>query len=193
MWQSAGSGAFLALISVFGLTWLATRFGAARKAAAGLAEARRGRSAAQVAANVGVAAIAVAFGGVLGVIAGVAALAEAAADTASSEVGQAAADRARLLPTFAVVPAGTDGAVSLPGTVAGIAAAAGVAGVALAAALMSARVAAYAAIAGVLGMLFDSLLGATLERRRWLNNNAVNTLSTAFAAGIAVTATLWAP
>ncbi len=26
---------------------------------------------------------------------------------------------------------------------------------------------------GVFGLLFDSLLGATLERARWLNNDAV--------------------
>ncbi len=31
-------------------------------------------------------------------------------------------------------------------------------------------------------MFFDSLLGATLERRGWLNNDAVNFLSTASAA-----------
>jgi len=35
---------------------------------------------------------------------------------------------------------------------------------------------------GVFGLLFDSLLGATLERRGWLNNDAVNFLSTASAA-----------
>jgi uncharacterized membrane protein len=34
----------------------------------------------------------------------------------------------------------------------------------------------------VFGLLFDSLLGATLERRGWLNNDAVNFLSTASAA-----------
>jgi uncharacterized membrane protein len=35
---------------------------------------------------------------------------------------------------------------------------------------------------GVLGLFVDSLLGATLERRGWLNNDAVNFLSTASAA-----------
>jgi uncharacterized protein (TIGR00297 family) len=193
LWQSAGSGAFLALISLFALTWFATRFGYARKLAAGVAEPRRGRSAVQVVANVGVAAVAAAFGGVPGAIACVAALAEAAADTVSSEVGQATSNRARLIPSFAIVPAGTDGAVSLAGTLAGIAAAAAVAGIALAAAMISARVALWATVAGVLGMLFDSLLGATLERRGWLNNDAVNALSTAFAAVIAVAGTLWRP
>jgi uncharacterized membrane protein len=36
------------------------------------------------------------------------------------------------------------------------------------------------------GFFFDSLLGATLERRGWLNNDAVNFLSTASAAAFAV-------
>jgi uncharacterized membrane protein len=35
---------------------------------------------------------------------------------------------------------------------------------------------------GVFGLFFDSLLGATLERRGWINNDAVNFLSTASAA-----------
>jgi uncharacterized membrane protein len=39
---------------------------------------------------------------------------------------------------------------------------------------------------GVFGLFFDSLLGATLERRDWLNNDAVNFLSTASAAVFAL-------
>ena len=39
--------------------------------------------------------------------------------------------------------------------------------------------------AAVAGMLFDSLLGALLERRNLLNNDAVNFLSTVFAAALA--------
>lgn len=38
----------------------------------------------------------------------------------------------------------------------------------------------------VFGLFFDSLLGATVERAGWLNNDAVNFLSTASAAGFAV-------
>jgi uncharacterized membrane protein len=39
---------------------------------------------------------------------------------------------------------------------------------------------------GTFGLFFDSLLGATLERHGWLNNDAVNFLSTASAAGFAL-------
>lgn len=41
-------------------------------------------------------------------------------------------------------------------------------------------------VAGVFGLFFDSLLGATLERRGWINNDTVNFLSTASAAGFAL-------
>jgi uncharacterized membrane protein len=39
--------------------------------------------------------------------------------------------------------------------------------------------------AGVAGMIFDSFLGATLERKHWLGNNAVNFASTIVAAALA--------
>jgi uncharacterized membrane protein len=40
------------------------------------------------------------------------------------------------------------------------------------------------ALAGFVGMLFDSLLGATLQRPGRLGNDAVNFLSTVFAAAV---------
>jgi len=39
---------------------------------------------------------------------------------------------------------------------------------------------------GVFGLFFDSLLGATFEKIGWLNNDAVNFLSTAAAAIVAI-------
>ncbi len=42
--------------------------------------------------------------------------------------------------------------------------------------------------AGCAGLLFDSALGATIERRGWVGNDLVNFISTLFAAAIAV---LW--
>src|SRR5437899_987626 len=48
---SAGLGAFVALISVFALTWIATRFGYRRKQTLGIAERPEGRKASQVSAT----------------------------------------------------------------------------------------------------------------------------------------------
>jgi uncharacterized protein (TIGR00297 family) len=111
-----------------------------------------------------------------------AALAEAAADTVSSEYGQARDDTAYLITSWEVVAAGTNGGISLPGTVAGIAAAVLLALVCAAAGLIPRRWIAIPIAAGTLGMFTDSYLGAWLERRGRLSNDQVNFLSTVAAA-----------
>jgi uncharacterized protein (TIGR00297 family) len=191
------------VLAVSLLAWGATRLGRAKKEALGTAEKRRGRSAAQVAANLGVAALVSAevvqswlmdsglgsrggTGSMLIFAPGLAALAEAAADTVSSEVGQVLGGRPRMITTLRAVDEGTDGAVSAAGTLAGVAAAGIVAGIGTLALRGGAELFWICAAGGIFGLLFDSLLGATLERRGWLNNDAVNFLSTASAAGFAL-------
>lgn len=180
----------------------ATRIGRAKKERLGTAEARQGRAAAQIAANLGVAALAAsefaqswaadrgwAAHAALAeplFTAALAALAEAAADTVSSELGQVFGGRPRLILGFRPVEPGQDGAVSWAGTLAGVAAAAAIAGVGAWALRGSAEMFALSCAGGVAGLFFDSLLGATLERRGWLNNDAVNFLSTAAAAAAAL-------
>jgi uncharacterized protein (TIGR00297 family) len=187
LFLGGGPGAFAALIAVFLLTWITTRTGQRRKRQLGTAEGHSGRSASQVFANVGVAAAAVLVGlatrhPAAGLVACSAALAEAAADTTSSELGQAVSDSAYLITNFRPVPVGTDGGISVAGTLAGVAAAAAVAIVSWATRIIAAHWLLPVAAAGVLGMFVDSFLGASLERRRLLNNDAVNLLSTIAAA-----------
>ena len=45
-------------------------------------------------------------------------------------------------------------------------------------------------LAGVVGMLFDSFLGASFENRGDMGNDSVNFVSTIFAADLALVATL---
>lgn len=195
--------ALFPMLTVLALTSLATRLGREKKEHMGTAESRQGRKAAQVAANLGTAAMASSSAAQSWLInqpwlpvarqaasvlfaAGLAALAEAAADTVSSEVGQVMGGEPRMLTTLRRAAPGTDGAVSLAGSMAG----------AIAAGLVSAT-GAFALhggwflfgtswAGGVFGLFFDSLLGATLERRGWLNNDSVNFLSTASAAAAAL-------
>jgi uncharacterized protein (TIGR00297 family) len=117
---------------------------------------------------------------------GLAALAEAAADTASSEVGQVFGGQPCLITTLQRVEPGRDGAISLAGTLAGVVAAAAVAAAGTMALRGDRTMFVVSFAAGVFGLLFDSLLGATLEERGWLNNDAVNFLSTGSAAVFAV-------
>ncbi|HZD93570.1 MAG TPA: DUF92 domain-containing protein, partial [Candidatus Sulfotelmatobacter sp.] len=80
---------FLALLVVFAVTLVATRIGYARKQQLRAAEPPGGRTAAQAVANLGVAALVVAIGAPGWMVLALAALAEAAADTGSSEIGMA--------------------------------------------------------------------------------------------------------
>lgn len=180
---------FATLFLVFFITFAATRLGMLRKRQLKTAEAEDGRSASQVMANLGVAALVLAIPNVgAAYLLALAALAEVAADTTSSEIGTAFSARTVLITTGKIVPPGTDGGISLSGTLAGILAALITAGCAAALGLVTVSAAMLAASAGVAGMLVDSLLGASVERRGYLNNDLVNLLSTAAAACIAIEA-----
>ncbi len=185
----AGVGGFVAVGAVFLLTLIATRVGYARKQRLGMHEHPAGRGAIQVLANLSVAGGMSALTVVLGThwlfICMAAALAEAAADTVSSECGEAWSSRVYLVTTFERVAVGTDGGISLAGTLAGIFASAVIVSICYAAHLIPRHGAVLAGGVAVIGTFFDSLLGATLERRGWMTNNAVNFLSTLAAAGLA--------
>jgi uncharacterized protein (TIGR00297 family) len=176
---------FCLLLVVFVITLAATRLGTRRKQQLRIAEPADGRSASQVMANLGVAGLIVALAPAGWTVLALAALAEAAADTSSSEIGLAFSGKTFLITTWKPVAPGVDGGISIHGTIAAVAAAAGVALAAKLTGLVPAHHAAAIVYAGFLGSLLDSLLGALLERRGYLSNDLVNLLSTAAAAGIA--------
>jgi uncharacterized protein (TIGR00297 family) len=204
--------ALLPGLALFVLAFAATRFRRGQKEQIGVAESRSGRGASQVAANMGIAALIVSlpsrwwlpiFFGQRPLLRGwtsteptlfaipllltalTAALAEAAADTVASEIGQAIGGDPILITNGSRVPPGTDGAITLAGTAAGCIAAATVVLVAKPTLQLTPSEAAIAWAAAIAGLFADSLIGATLERRGWLNNDAVNFLSTAIAALVA--------
>ena len=178
------------LMELFILTFAATRAGRARKERSRLGESRRGRSASQVLANLGAAGLVSSAAGALlvqeaGQLVGrflfvpyavpvllLAVLTEATADTVSSEIGQAFGGTPRLLTTLRPVQPGTDGAISLRGTLSGLACAALVAAVSGWALRLHAAELILAFAAGAAGLFFDSLLGATVERKGWLGERS---------------------
>lgn len=190
LYAAAGPRAFVLLALLFILTWGATRLGYQRKQKLGIAEKKEGRTASQVLANVGIASIcAVAYrwhGNIAFLLAMCAALAEAAADTVSSEVGQTSNRETRLITTWQKVPAGTDGGISLAGTLAGVATALLISLTGTFTGLITRYQVIASVVAAIAGMLCDSFLGATLERRRLINNNIVNFLGT-LTAGFLIT------
>jgi len=136
----------------------------------------------QVVAHGGVAALA-ALAGNWPAFAG--SLAAATADTWATEIGRRARTPPRLVTTWAPVPAGTDGGMTLLGTLGGIAGAGFIAGTSY---LLGYPWAIVITLAGAVGMLLDSILGATVQGRvRWMDNDAVNlaaTLTGAVVAGL---------
>jgi uncharacterized protein (TIGR00297 family) len=176
--------ALSALIALFVFTFAATRYGRKKKETRGLAEARSGRRASQVVANLGVAALCASVGWYGGCLA---ALAEATADTVSSEVGQAIGGTTWLITKFRRVLPGRDGGVSLGGTLAGVVGAGLVVMVGMPGHLRW-KDGVVVFVCACAGLAFDSLLGASVEERGWLGNDLVNFCSTLFAA---VMAGLW--
>jgi uncharacterized protein (TIGR00297 family) len=129
---AASPAMYIALLTFFVIGTACTKLGYRRKAATGLAQERGGRRSAEHAfANAGVAAIcAIAVWRGLGLVPlfmGITALATAAADTAGSEIGQLIGRRAFLPTSFRRVERGTEGAISIEGTLAGVLAALAVA------------------------------------------------------------------
>jgi uncharacterized protein (TIGR00297 family) len=174
------------LITFFVLGTLATLWGRRVKKKIGLDDNHGGqRTAGQVIANGGVACI-------LAVMAGemhqqemfsimmAAAVSSAIADTLASELGTLYGKRFYNILTFRKDTRGENGVVSIEGTLIGIA------GSCIIAAIygLGFNWAPFwiIVVSGTAGNIADSILGATLERKGIIKNNAVNLLNTMIAA-----------
>jgi uncharacterized protein (TIGR00297 family) len=177
--------AVLALFVVMGSAL--TRLGYRNKQRRGVAQSHGGRRGARNAlANCSVALLCALLAALIPseafAAAFVASLGAALADTAESEVGQLANRTPRLITTLRKVPPGTDGAVSLPGTFAGLAAAALTALLGLSLGLVTGSgTVLLVASAAFLGTVADSLLGALTPR---IGNELTNVSCTLVAAGL---------
>ena len=167
----AGPGWVMLLLTFFITSSLLSRWHAAQRAARVAAMVEKGdeRDAVQVLANgavFGVAAVASVIapeGMWLSIGAG--AIAAATADTWSTEVGTAVGGTPRHILTGASFPPGLSGGITGAGSAAAVAAALVIA---LVTAAIGWRIPPLAVVAGgVGGAMVDSLLGATLQERRW--------------------------
>jgi uncharacterized protein (TIGR00297 family) len=182
------------MVAFFVLGTAATRAGYAQKAARGIAQEKGGaRGWRHAWANGGVPAFLALMAGLSAaplrdvlVLAYAASVATAAADTCSSEVGKAFGRRTFLITNLRPVPAGTEGAISVEGTLGGLLGAVVVAALGAFLGLYGGTAAALVAVAGLLGSLAESLVGTVAEKRGWLDNNLLNALNTAIGAVLVV-------
>jgi uncharacterized protein (TIGR00297 family) len=119
-------------------------------------------------------------------IAFVAAFATATFDTISSELGQIYGKRPFLITTMRPAPAGTDGAISVEGTILGVLSATFISMEAYLLHLINLRSIAIVIIAAFAGTTVESILGATIERKKWVSNEVVNFINISTGAGVSL-------
>lgn len=184
-----------AVVLYLGLGSLVTRLGFRRKQEQGLAEGRGGRRGPE---NVWGSAATGTLLALLTVwpsapmlllqIGFCASFAAKLADTCGSEIGKRWGRHTVLITSLRPVPAGTEGAISLEGTLASLGGSALMALVLLQLGLLHGP-AAWLLVCGVglLATLLESLIGASLQQRcSWLSNELVNGLQTLIAALLAM-------
>lgn len=123
----------------------------------------------------------------LWLIAYVSSLSTKLADTTASEIGKSYGKSTFLITTLKSVPAGTEGAVSLEGTIAGILGSLLIAAIGCTVGLLTSPWdLLYCAIASFIATNIESLIGATLqEKYDWLTNELVNGINTTIGGAIA--------
>ncbi len=189
---------FMLLLAFYLLGGGFTRYGYAHKAKLGIAQSHGGvRGYKNVYSNSLVPlALAVCYGvyrneifNEIFIYAFIASVATAAGDTLASEIGETSRSKPRMITTLKETEPGVDGGVTPLGEAASLAGALIIGLLAMVTGMTGAFGIAAGVIGGFMGTNFDSLLGATLQRRGILSNNGVNLVATGF--GALVGAVLW--
>ncbi|MEM6612027.1 MAG: TIGR00297 family protein [Cyanobacteria bacterium P01_C01_bin.72] len=191
VWGTLGWRGYLIVMLFFLLGSGLTFVGIEQKEAEGIAEERSGmRGAGNVwgsALTASICAIATLFCPPsyrdLFVLGYVASFCTKLSDTTASEVGKAYGKTTYLITNLKPVPRGTEGAVSLEGTLAGAFASVVLAAIAWLIGLISPVGIIWCVVAAFIATTIESLIGATLESRfTWLTNDLVNLINTTIGA-----------
>ncbi|MEO1400377.1 MAG: TIGR00297 family protein [Cyanobacteria bacterium J06635_1] len=201
LWGAVGWQAFAVTMAYFAVGTAVTKVGFAQKEAAGIAEERGGVrgpgnvwGSALVAAVCALLILVVTLTGhgpsawvdwlVLGLVAS---LATKLSDTSATEIGKAYGQRTFLITTLKPVPRGTEGAVSLEGTLAGAVGSILLAAFAWGIGLIAPVGIVICAIAAFIATNIESLIGATIEGKiPGLTHDVVNIINTLIGAWVAI-------
>lgn len=194
IWGTLGWQGYLVVVFYFIVGSGVTRIGMAEKEAAGIAEKRAGaRGPENVWGSALIAALCA-----LGVLflpdfkyllclGYVASFSTKLSDTTASEVGKAYGKRTFLITTLQPVPRGTEGAVSLEGTLAGMVASIAIALIGWGVNLINPLGILWSVIAAFIATNLESVIGATLQSKyTWLTNEVVNIFNTLIGATAAI-------
>jgi uncharacterized protein (TIGR00297 family) len=200
LWGCLGWPGYVVMMFYFLVGSGVTRIGLAEKEALGIAEKRSGARGPENVWGSALVGMLCALGvGWLGwsgqnssgipllLLGYVASLSTKLSDTCASEVGKAYGQRTFLITTLQPVPRGTEGAVSLEGTVAGLIASAAMAAVGWAVGLIMPIGMLFCMIAAFIATNLESVIGATLQSKfAWLTNEIVNIVNTLIGAIVAI-------
>lgn len=194
IWGTLGWQGYLVVMVYFLVGSGVTLIGMATKKAAGIAEKREGArgpenvwGSALTGAVCALLTLLLPKGREVLLVAFVASFSTKLSDTCASEVGKAYGRRTFLITTLQPVPRGTEGAVSLEGTLAGLLGAALIAVLGWGLGLIGVIAVPICIFAAFLGNLVESIVGATLqERYTWLSNEVANVINTATGALLAL-------
>lgn len=187
-----GPGGFLILFTFFSLGSWSSRYKYTWKASHGVAQENGGRRSSKHALAKGGVGLVMAIMALLTntpeifKVAFVAAFATATFDTISSELGQIYGKRPILITTLRSVPAGTDGAISVEGTILGALSAAFIGAEAYFLQLINLQSITIVILASFVGTTVESILGATIERMKWISNEVVNFINISTGAGVSL-------
>lgn len=194
VWGTLGWPGYLVVVFYFIVGSAVTRIGMKEKEAQGIAEKRSGArgpenvwGSALIAALCALGAWLVPDGKFFLCLGYVASFSTKLSDTTASEVGKAYGKRTFLITTLQPVARGTEGAVSVEGTLAGIIASVAIAFVGWGVNLIDILGIFCCIIAAFIATNLESVIGATLQSKyTWLTNEVVNILNTLIGAVSAI-------
>jgi uncharacterized protein (TIGR00297 family) len=205
IWGTLGWRGYVVVMFYFLVGSAVTRIGMAQKEAAGIAEKRGGARGPEnvwgsaFAATICAIGVAIIKLGWLDpswepllLLGYVASFSTKLADTTASEVGKAYGKSTFLITTLQPVPRGTEGAISLEGTLSGIVGGVAIALVAYSLGTITLTGVIICTIASFVATNLESVIGATLQSKfDWLTNELVNVINTIIGAVVAISIAIW--